>query len=159
MNWARNIGHRPEKLNATDIVSQADQARRETAQRFLKGLARHEAKQETAARRDVLWGKFLHARVHAEARQSAHFAEGLQAAARHRQGTIARLTELGTRLRQAVQSQLRRARPIIDRARADVRAQIYSKAYESMSQLAERDEESHGARPKATRRRRLGMHL
>ncbi|MGH6677361.1 MAG: hypothetical protein ACREDL_00090, partial [Bradyrhizobium sp.] len=140
-------------------VSQADQVRREAAHDFLKGLARHEAKQESAARRDVLWGKFVHARVHAQARQNAHFVEDLQAAARHRQGTIARLTKLGTHLRQAVQSQLRRARPIIDRTRADIRAQIYSKAYESMSQLAERNKESQGARSKATRRRRLGMHL
>ena len=159
MNWARNIDRRPEKLNATDIVSQADQVRRDAARDFLKGLAGHEARPEGAARRDALWGKFLHARVHAEARQNAHFAEGLQVAARHRQGTIARLTELGTRLRQAVQSQLRRARPIIDRTRADIRAQIYSKACESMSQLAGRNEESQGARSKATRRRTLGMYL
>ncbi|MGH7122368.1 MAG: MobF family relaxase, partial [Acetobacteraceae bacterium] len=159
MNWARNIGRRPEKLNATDIVGQADQARREAARDFLKGLARHEAKHESVARRDVLWGKFLHARVHAQARQNERLADGLEAASRRRQGTIARLTELGTRLRQAVQSQLRRARPIIDRAREDIRAQVYSKAYESMSQLAERNEESQGDRPKATRRRRLGMHL
>ncbi|MGH7068347.1 MAG: hypothetical protein ACREEU_11250 [Acetobacteraceae bacterium] len=48
---------------------------------------------------------------------------------------------------------------MIDRTRTEIRAQIYSKAYESMSQLAERNEESQGARPKATRRRRLGMDL
>lgn len=159
INWARNIGRRPEKLNATDIVSQADQVRRDTARNFLKGLVRHEARLENAVRRDVLWGKFLHTRVDAEKRQNENFAERLKAAAQHRQGTIARLTELGARLRHTVQSQLRRARPIIDRARADVRAQIYSKAYESMSQLAERNEETHETRAKVQRRRRLGMHL
>ncbi|HVC51368.1 MAG TPA: hypothetical protein VND87_05055 [Stellaceae bacterium] len=44
MNWARNVSRAPEKLNATDLVREADDARRRAAQDFLKAMARHETR-------------------------------------------------------------------------------------------------------------------
>jgi len=124
MNWARNIGRRPEKLNATDIVSQADQVRRDAARDFLKGLARHEAKLENGARRDVLLGKFLDARARTQARENGWFVHQLEAAVRQRWGTIARIAEASDQVRRMVTHHLSRARPIIARASTDLQHRL-----------------------------------
>ena len=54
---------------------------------------------------------------------------------------------------------LHRARSIPERAREDIRAQICSKACESMSQLAARNKKARAATARADRRRRGGLCL
>ncbi|HTU56009.1 MAG TPA: MobF family relaxase [Acetobacteraceae bacterium] len=124
MNWARNINRRPEKLNATDIVTEADRARRATAWHFLEGLARHEAKLESSARRDELLGKFLDGRARLQAREEYSFTRGFEVARQHRQGIIERLAETGDRVRRMVTHQLGRASPMLARAGADLQRRL-----------------------------------
>jgi len=124
MNWARNIGRRPEKLNATDIVSQADQVRRDATRGFLKALTRHEGKLESGARRDALLRKFLDARARLQARENERIVHGLEASTRQRWGTIARMAEASDQVRRMVTHHLSRARPIIARASTDLQHRL-----------------------------------
>ena len=124
MNWARNIGRRPEKLNAMDIVAEADRTRRETAQHFVKGLARHEAKLDGGARRDALLGRFLDARARQQVRNGQQFAKGFEAVREQRQGVIARLAETTDRVRRMVSHHLSRAQPIVARAGVGVQRRL-----------------------------------
>lgn len=53
-NWARNIARRPEKLNATDLIREAEQVRLDAARGFMQGAHRRESSPGFAERlRDV----------------------------------------------------------------------------------------------------------
>ena len=67
MNWTRNISWTPEKLNATDLVQEADDARRRAARDFLKGMAQHEARMMRGAHGGALGRQFERERLQAKA--------------------------------------------------------------------------------------------
>ena len=123
MNWARNLGRAPEKLNATDLVREADDARRQASRDFLKGMARHEARLERSGQGGALGRHFERGRMRTEAAESGlvgAFTSGHRQAehALHCFGWAAAV------VRQSVAAQLQRARPIIERASAGTRARL-----------------------------------
>ncbi len=122
-NWARNLSRAPEKLNATDLVHQADAVRRAAAGDFLKGMARQEARTEHDGRRDGLARRFQDGQVRAQVSDSG-LASTFAATNRQARRTVARLGRTATAVREAVAAQLRRARPLVERASAETRTRL-----------------------------------
>ena len=161
MNWARNISRTPEKLNATDLVREADEARRAAARDFLKGMARHEARLERGGQGSVLARHFERERARTQAAES-DFAWAFAAGNRHATHTVARLGRVATAVRQAVTAQLRCARPLIERASAETRARLAAllraELHERASERRRHDparENEEATRRRQSRRRRL----
>ncbi|MBW4037183.1 MAG: relaxase domain-containing protein, partial [Proteobacteria bacterium] len=123
-NWGRNIMRRPEILNATDIVAQADQVRRGTARSFMTGKERHETTAQTTDQREELQRKFQHTHVRAAEPAVQAIRSDFAEHQRQTQGTIERLTQAGDVVRRAVTDRISRARPLLDRARGVARERI-----------------------------------
>lgn len=121
-NWVRNISKRPEKTNATDIISQADQTRRTMARSFLDGVTRREAQAATTARADDLQPRFQHARIRVT--EHGRISEGMVSVSRFRQAAIERLDRTGPVVRAAVAGTWEKTRPVIEHARAAMRERL-----------------------------------
>jgi len=123
-NWGRNIMRRPEILNATDIVAQADRVRRGTARSFMTGKELHETTAQTTDRREELQRKFQHTNIRAAAPEINTMSRDFADHQRQTQGTIERLTAARDVVRRAVADRISRARPLLDRARGVARERI-----------------------------------
>jgi TrwC relaxase/AAA domain len=123
MNWARNISRAPEKLNATDLVHEADDVRRAAARDFLKGMARHEARGERGGQGGELARHFERERMRTQASEIG-FARSFADGYRQAEGTFARLGRVATAVRTTIAAQLRNARPVISRAATATQARI-----------------------------------
>jgi TrwC relaxase/AAA domain len=154
MNWARNISRAPEKLNATDLVHEADDVRRAAARDFLKGMARHEARSERAGQGGELARHFERERVRAQAAESGFarsFADGYWQA----EGTFARLGRVATAVRTTIAAQLRNARPVISCASTATQARIVGLMQKAAHERARlRSEQGSATEPEEAARTR-----
>lgn len=181
-NWARNLSRMPRKLNATDLVRQANEARRAAARGFLEGMARHETRKEhggqgRAPRVDPrdrsedlrptasfasLDRRFRHVRLRTQAVESG-FAEGFAATHQQARRTVRRLGRAVTMVREDVAAHLRHARPLIARASAGTRSRLAELLRTEQQRRAEERrryepaaEESDEMIPRQSRSRSLG---
>ncbi|MGC9272230.1 MAG: MobF family relaxase, partial [Acidiphilium sp.] len=120
-NWVRNISKRPEKTNATDIITTADQTRRTMARSFLDGVTRRE-KQVAKAARDDLQPRFQQARIRVT--ENGRISDGLANVSRFRQAAIERLDRAAPVVRAAVAGTWEKTRPVIEHATAAMRERL-----------------------------------
>ena len=144
-NWTRNIARQPEKTNALDLVKIGEEARRNAARAFLKGLAADE-KREAAGLPSDLSQRF--ARTQARAGAQGSLTETMARAAEDKGQALARIERAAPAVRAAVAAGWERARPLIEAAHRSARARLQT-ALEGHRRQAQRKTE---ARPKARRR-------
>lgn len=119
MNWARNLSRAPEKLNATDLVQEADAVRRRAAQAFVAGMARL----EQGGDRDALRRQWERGSARRQAAASG-LVDAFIAGNRQGQQSVDRLSRVAGAVHKAVAVQFAGARPLIERASAGVRWQF-----------------------------------
>ncbi|WP_346726639.1 MobF family relaxase [Acidiphilium multivorum] len=136
-NWTRNIARQPEKTNALDLVKIGEEARRNAARAFLKGLAADE-KREAAGLPSDLSQRF--ARSQARAGAQSRLAETMARAAEDKGQALARIERAAPAVRAAVAAGWERARPLIEAAHRSARARL-QKALEGHRRQAQRQAE------------------
>jgi hypothetical protein len=160
MNWARNISRAPEKLNATDLVREADNARRAAARDFLKGLAQHEARLDRGGRGGALGRQFEHGRMRTQAAESG-ITSVFAASERQAAGVVSLLDQAARAVHNRVAEQLRQARPILERVSGETRARVLHLLRgegEGRKEAQRRDQEKeHEATVRRSRGRGLGV--
>ncbi|WP_291344949.1 hypothetical protein [Acidiphilium sp. 20-67-58] len=138
-NWTRNIARQPEKTNALDLVKIGEEARRNAARAFLKGLAADE-KREAAGLPADLSQRF--ARTQARAGAQGRLAETMARGGEEKRQALARIERAAPAVRAAVAAGWERARPLIEAAHRSARVRLQS-ALEGHRRQAQRRAEEH----------------
>ena len=152
MNWARNISRAPEKLNATDLVREADEARRTAARDFLKGMAKHEERTERGRKSGELARRFERGRAQTHAAESG-LAVTFGDRYRRAEQTLERLSRAAAAVRKNIAEQLRCARPIIERASEEAKTRL-SRLLHAESRRRKDERRRHDPENEHTLRRR-----
>ncbi|MDD2765525.1 MAG: MobF family relaxase [Opitutaceae bacterium] len=149
-NWTRNIARLPEKANALDLVKLGEEARRNAARAFLKGLAADE-KRQAAGLPDDLPRRFERAQVRVT--EQGRVSEAMSRAAQHRETALARIERAAPAVRRAVVTGWERARPMIEAAHRSARDRL-QKALEAHRHRHEQRAEERPAEQETKRRGR-----
>ena len=149
-NWTRNIARQPEKTNALDLVKIGEEARRNAARAFLKGLAADE-KREAAGLPSDLSQRF--ARTQARAGTQSRLTETMARAVEDKGQALARIERAAPAVRAAVAAGWERARPLIEAAHRSARARL-QKALEGHRRQAQRQAEERPVEQESRKRGR-----
>ncbi|MDE2343621.1 MAG: hypothetical protein KGL63_09580, partial [Betaproteobacteria bacterium] len=148
--WTRNIARQPEKTNALDLVKIGEEARRNAARAFLKGLAADEKRAAAGLPAD-LSQRF--ARSQARASAQGGLADTMARAGEEKGQTLARIERAAPAVRAAVAAGWERARPLIEAAHRSARARL-QKALEGHRRQVQRQAGEQHAEQESRKRGR-----